>query len=107
MTTSLCSPSRSSFLTGCYAHATGVLDNRRDSFIRDDVPRVLPMLKQAGYSTGYGGKVHIPNIEGALGGVGYTATFPGQGRYAVRGGVSAHPRSLQTVRPVRRPQGRP
>ena len=81
VTTSLCSPSRSSFLTGCYAHATGVLDNRRDSFIRDDVPRVLPMLEQTGYSTGYVGKVHIPNIEGALGGVGYTATFPGQGSY--------------------------
>jgi N-acetylglucosamine-6-sulfatase len=81
VTTSLCSPSRSSFLTGCYAHKTGVLDNRRDSFIKDDVPRVLPLLGRAGYSTGYVGKVHIPNIDGALGGVEFTATFPGQGSY--------------------------
>jgi N-acetylglucosamine-6-sulfatase len=81
VTTSLCSPSRSSFLTGCYAHTTGVLDNRRDSFIRPEVPRVLPLLGQAGYQTSYVGKVHIPNIEDALKGVDHVATFPGQGSY--------------------------
>lgn len=81
VTTSLCAPSRSSFLTGCYAHTTGVLDNRRDSFIRPEVPRVLPLLREAGYSTAYIGKVHIPNIGDALKGVEQTATFPGQGEY--------------------------
>ncbi len=29
VTTSLCSPSRSSYLTGCYAHKTGVAENTR------------------------------------------------------------------------------
>jgi N-acetylglucosamine-6-sulfatase len=81
VTTSLCSPSRSSFLTGCYAHTTGVLDNRRDSYIRPEVPRVLPLLSQAGYQTAYVGKVHIPNIESALQGAGHVASFPGQGSY--------------------------
>ncbi len=81
VTTSLCSPSRSSFLTGCYAHTTGVLDNRRDSAIRPGIPRVLPLLGEAGYATAYIGKIHIPNFEDALRGVDHVATFPGQGSY--------------------------
>jgi N-acetylglucosamine-6-sulfatase len=94
VTTSLCAPSRSSFLTGCYAHRTGVLDNTgantgllaggeglTSAMIRSDVPRVLPILQQAGYATGYVGKIHIRNHEEALRGIGHVATFPGQGSY--------------------------
>jgi N-acetylglucosamine-6-sulfatase len=81
VTTSLCSPSRSSFLTGCYVHRTGVTTNERTSVLRADLPRVLPLLEQAGYATSYVGKVHIPNIDVALNGIGHVATFPGQGSY--------------------------
>jgi arylsulfatase A-like enzyme len=81
VTTSLCSPSRSSYLTGCYAHTTGVLDNTRESAILPEIPRVLPLLEEAGYATAYVGKVHIPNLDDVFRGVGYVATFPGQGNY--------------------------
>ena len=49
VTTSLCSPSRSSFLSGCYVHRTGVINNERTSLFRSDLPCVLPLLEQAGY----------------------------------------------------------
>jgi arylsulfatase A-like enzyme len=81
VTTSLCSPSRSSFLTGCYPHRTGVLDNQRTSRLRDDVPVVFPTLRQAGYSTAYIGKVHVPNFLEGDRGRDFVASFPGQGRY--------------------------
>lgn len=81
VTTSLCSPSRSSFLTGCYVHRTGVVNNERNSLLRTDLPRVLPLLEEAGYATSYVGKVHIPNYQDALKGIGHVATFPGQGNY--------------------------
>jgi len=57
-TTSLCSPSRASFLTGAYVHNHGVLNNhtpwtgRRTMF--------LEHLKTAGYDTAFIGKFHMP-----------------------------------------------
>jgi arylsulfatase A-like enzyme len=81
VTTSLCSPSRSSFLTGCYVHKTGVMNNDRTSLFRTDLPCVLPLLEQAGYATSYVGKIHIPNFQDALKGASHVATFPGQGSY--------------------------
>ncbi|MCX6617906.1 MAG: sulfatase [Acidobacteria bacterium] len=81
VTTSLCSPSRSSLLTGCYPHTTGVTDNERTSFLRDNTPVVFPSLKKAGYSCAYIGKVHVPNFSLADRGLDFLATFPGQGVY--------------------------
>jgi N-acetylglucosamine-6-sulfatase len=58
VTTSLCSPSRASFLTGQYAHRHGVVtnhtpwDNRSITF--------LELLNKAGYETAFIGKWHMP-----------------------------------------------
>jgi arylsulfatase A-like enzyme len=58
VTTSLCSPSRASFLTGQYAHTHGVVtnhtpwDNRNVTF--------LELLSAAGYETAFIGKWHMP-----------------------------------------------
>ena len=81
VTTSLCSPSRSSYLTGQYAHKTGVIDNERTSLLRDGIPTVAALLRQAGYATGYAGKIHIPNFWERDHGFDYFASFPGQGLY--------------------------
>jgi len=81
VTTSLCSPSRSSLMTGCYAHTTGVVDNQRTSLLRDDVPLLFPLLRQAGYATAYVGKVHVPNFFEGDRGLDFVASFPGQGAY--------------------------
>jgi N-acetylglucosamine-6-sulfatase len=61
VTTSLCSPSRASFLTGQYAHSHGVVtnhtpwDNRNVTF--------LEQLSAAGYETAFIGKWHMPGDE--------------------------------------------
>jgi N-acetylglucosamine-6-sulfatase len=81
VTISLCSPSRSALMTGCYPHITGVVDNERTSLMRDDVPLVFPLLRQAGYATGYVGKVHVPNFFEGDRGLDFVASFPGQGVY--------------------------
>ncbi len=58
VTTSLCSPSRASFLTGQYPHRHGVVtnhtpwDNHRKTF--------LELLKESGYNTAFIGKWHMP-----------------------------------------------
>ena len=79
--TSLCAPSRSSLLTGCYPHKTGVINNNRTSRLRDDVPVLFPAMKQAGYATAYIGKVHVPNFLEGDRGLDFVASFPGQGTY--------------------------
>lgn len=81
VTISLCSPSRSCLMTGAYAHRTGVVDNNRTSRLRDEIPVVFPALRQAGYSTAYVGKSHVPNFLEGDRGLDFTASFNGQGRY--------------------------
>ena len=83
VTTSLCSPSRASFLTGNYAHTHGVVtnhtpwDNKNVTF--------LELLKPLGYETAFIGKWHMPG-EGLpeLRGVDHFISFTkegGQGIY--------------------------
>lgn len=59
VTTALCCPSRSSILTGQYAHRTGVHDNTPpDGGVQafDDSSTIAIWLKAAGYRTGFVGK---------------------------------------------------
>jgi N-acetylglucosamine-6-sulfatase len=79
-TTSLCSPSRASILTGLYAHNHGV----RDNF--SELPATLAhwpaRLHEAGYETAYMGKWHMGEENDApRPGFDYFATHKGQGKY--------------------------
>ncbi len=57
-TTSLCSPSRASILTGTYAHTHGVLNNHTPW--TGQKPTFFEYLKKAGYDTAFIGKWHMP-----------------------------------------------
>ncbi len=80
VTTSLCSPSRASILTGLYAHNHGVVDNY------NPVPASLKFfpeyLQQAGYETAFVGKWHMGGEhDEPQRGFDYWVSFKGQGTY--------------------------
>ena len=58
VTTSLCSPSRASFITGQYAHTHGVVTNHTP-WDNNNVT-FLELLKASGYDTAFIGKWHMP-----------------------------------------------
>ncbi len=79
-TTSLCSPSRASILSGLYAHAHGVSDNFTE--YPDDMPSWPRELQKSGYETGYIGKYHMgEGNDDVRGGFDYFVTHKGQGQY--------------------------
>jgi len=55
--TPVCSPSRASFISGLYPHATGVPQN--DLPMNDNVLTFAEVLHSNGYATGYLGKWHL------------------------------------------------
>ncbi len=57
VTTSLCSPSRATFLTGLYAHRHNILDNVTP--LDPAIPTFPRLLQVAGYRTGFVGKWHM------------------------------------------------
>jgi arylsulfatase A-like enzyme len=57
VTTSLCSPSRASFLSGRWARSHGVLDNQTE--LPSGLPTFASELGAAGYDTAYVGKWHM------------------------------------------------
>ena len=82
VTTSLCTPSRASFLTGQYAHTHGVTNNL--TVWKNDAVTFLESLKGVGYDTAFIGKWHMPGKLPKLRGVDKFITFTvqaGQGRY--------------------------
>jgi arylsulfatase A-like enzyme len=64
-TTPMCSPARSSILTGLYPHATGLVANyqerdiSREIGLSPQVPVLADYLKEAGYVCAYTGKWHL------------------------------------------------
>lgn len=79
-TTSLCSPSRASLLTGVYAHRHGVTDNFTElPATLETFPKVL---QRAGYATAYVGKWHMgEGNDEPRPGFDYFVTHKGQGQY--------------------------
>ena len=79
-TTSLCSPSRASILSGLYAHTHNVINNFTD--YPADLPSYPRQLQQAGYETAYIGKFHMgEQSDEKRPGFDYWVTHTGQGKY--------------------------
>jgi len=81
-TTSLCSPSRASFLTGQYAHSHGVKNNL--TAWHNTNSTFFEPFHEAGYETAFIGKWHMPGGLPKLRGLDHFITFNadgGQGRY--------------------------
>ena len=80
VTTSLCSPSRASFLSGQYAHTHRVINNFTE--YPAELPSYPGRLKAAGYHTAYIGKWHMgENNDDPRPGFDYWASHKGQGKY--------------------------
>lgn len=80
VTTSLCSPSRASILTGQYTHRHGVVDNQ--SPVPDSAHFFPQYLQKDGYETGFVGKWHMGHASSEpRKGFDYWASFKGQGSY--------------------------
>lgn len=80
VTTSLCSPSRASILTGTYAHIHGVRYNE----IQDPDPKLMQYpqaLQEVGYKTAQIGKWHMAHHARPRPGFDYWLSFKGQGVY--------------------------
>jgi N-acetylglucosamine-6-sulfatase len=83
VTTSLCSPSRASILTGRYAHRHGVVDNT--SPIPKGTVFFPQYLQKAGYRTAYVGKWHMgedAESDQPRAGFDHWISFRGQGVYS-------------------------
>ena len=80
VTTSLCSPSRASILSGMYAHNHGVVNNYNPV---DSTLKFFPeYLQEAGYNTAFIGKWHMGGeIDDPQRGFDYWLSFKGQGTY--------------------------
>lgn len=79
-TTSLCSPSRASILSGLYAHSHGVTNNFTD--YPTDLDSFPSRLQKAGYETAYIGKWHMgENNDEPRPGFDHFVTHKGQGKY--------------------------
>ncbi len=80
VTTSLCSPSRASFLSGLYPHSHGVMNNFTD--YPESLASYPRRLQEAGYETAYIGKWHMGEQDDEKRpGFDYWISHKGQGKY--------------------------
>lgn len=79
-TTSLCSPSRASILSGLYAHTHGVQNNFTE--FPNELPSFPKRLHDTGYETAYIGKWHMgEDNDEKRPGFDYWVSHKGQGKY--------------------------
>ncbi len=81
VTTSLCSPSRASFLTGQYIHTHKVVFNDEKQELYDTALTFPKLLQKSGYKTAYIGKWHMAGTNKPRPGFDYWISFVGQGKY--------------------------
>lgn len=80
VTTSLCSPSRGSILTGLYAHNHRVIDNNNP--VSEELVFFPQYLQAAGYETAFVGKWHMGGDDDSpQRGFDHWVSFRGQGTY--------------------------
>ena len=80
VTTSLCSPSRASILTGLYSHSHTVVDNAAPD--PGNLTFFPEYLQEAGYQTGFFGKWHMgSHTDAPQPGFNHWESFRGQGVY--------------------------
>ena len=80
VTTSLCSPSRASILTGQYAHRHGVVDN--STRVPEQTTFFAQQLQSSGYQTAFVGKWHMGRASAEpRPGFDHWVSFRGQGVY--------------------------
>ena len=118
VTTSLCSPSRATLLSGLYAHRHGVPGNENTD-ISPDIPTYPQILHAAGYETAYVGKWHMDaRTDMPRPGFDYWLSFRGQGVYfdpvlnengksLKRTGYTTHLLTEYAVNWIRRPHSKP
>ncbi|MEM7385849.1 MAG: sulfatase, partial [Verrucomicrobiota bacterium] len=79
VTTSLCSPSRASILTGLFAHNHRLIDNYNP--VPENLVFFPQYLQKGGYETAFIGKWHMGDVDDPQRGFDHWAAFKGQGTY--------------------------
>jgi uncharacterized sulfatase len=66
----VCTPARASMFTGMYGHQVGMPNNSSKAgdgkYLHADVNTIAKILRNAGYMTGYSGKLHLAEKEAEL-----------------------------------------